>query len=315
MKKQTFAVIGLGRFGGSVCKTLADAGQEVLAIDKYESRVNDYKDIATQAVVADAQDEDVLRSLGIRNVDHVIVAIGEDIQASILVTLMVKEQGVKYVTAKAQNEYHAKVLEKLGVDRVVHPERDMGVRIGRSLTSKNMVDYLDLDANFKLAEILITNPEFVGKSLAEMDFRDRYGLNVIALAHSRQEMVPHVRRDTVFLLSYLRFLCFPALRLAFACFFATSAFDGAGFFGKTTFLGGVFLSSSAICCLIFGRIALIINVCMQANTPPTKKYSPSPAGETKVITVIITGLMNIIICICLRCSLGMLSMEIHPCKA
>lgn len=189
MKKQTFAVIGLGRFGGSVCKTLADAGQEVLAIDKYESRVNDYKDIATQAVVADARDEDVLRSLGIRNVDHVIVAIGEDIQASILVTLMVKEQGVKYVTAKAQNEYHAKVLEKLGVDRVVHPERDMGVRIGRSLTSKNMVDYLDLDANFKLAEILITNPEFVGKSLAEMDFRDRYGLNVIALAHSRQEMV------------------------------------------------------------------------------------------------------------------------------
>lgn len=189
MKKQTFAVIGLGRFGGSVCKTLADAGQEVLAIDKYESRVNDYKDIATQAVVADAQDEDVLRSLGIRNVDHVIIAIGEDIQASILVTLMVKEQGVKYVTAKAQNEYHAKVLEKLGVDRVVHPERDMGVRIGRSLTSKNMVDYLDLDANFKLAEILITNPEFVGKSLAEMDFRDRYGLNVIALAHSRQEMV------------------------------------------------------------------------------------------------------------------------------
>ena len=189
MKKQTFAVIGLGRFGGSVCKTLADAGQEVLAIDKYESRVNDYKDIATQAVVADAQDEDVLRSIGIRNVDHVIVAIGEDIQASILVTLMVKEQGVKYVTAKAQNEYHAKVLEKLGVDRVVHPERDMGVRIGRSLTSKNMVDYLDLDANFKLAEILITNPEFVGKSLAEMDFRDRYGLNVIALAHSRQEMV------------------------------------------------------------------------------------------------------------------------------
>lgn len=189
MKKQTFAVIGLGRFGGSVCKTLADAGQEVLAIDKYESRVNDYKDIATQAVVADAQDEDVLRSLGIRNVDHVIVAIGEDIQASILVTLMVKEQGVKYVTAKAQNEYHSKVLEKLGVDRVVHPERDMGVRIGRSLTSKNMVDYLDLDANFKLAEILITNPEFVGKSLAEMDFRDRYGLNVIALAHSRQEMV------------------------------------------------------------------------------------------------------------------------------
>lgn len=189
MNKQTFAVIGLGRFGGSVCRTLADAGQEVLAIDKYESKVNDYKDIATQAVVADAQDEDVLRSLGIRNVDHVIVAIGEDIQASILVTLMVKEQGVRYVTAKAQNEYHARVLEKLGVDKVVHPERDMGIRIGRSLTSKNMIDYLDLDANFKLAEILITNPKFFGKSLADMDFRERFELNVIALAHSRREML------------------------------------------------------------------------------------------------------------------------------
>lgn len=188
MEKQTFAVIGLGRFGGSVCQTLADAGQEVLAIDHDEARVNDYKDIATQAVVADAQDEDVLRSLGIRNFDHVIIAIGEDIQASILVTLMAKEQGVKYVTAKAQNENHAKVLEKLGVDRVVHPERDMGVRIGRSLTSKNMIDYLDLDSNFKMAEILITNPRFFGRSLAELNFRDKYKLNVIAIAHSKSEM-------------------------------------------------------------------------------------------------------------------------------
>ena len=172
MEKQTFAVIGLGRFGGSVCQTLADAGQEVLAIDHDEARVNDYKDIATQAVVADAQDEDVLRSLGIRNFDHVIIAIGE----------------VKYVTAKAQNENHAKVLEKLGVDRVVHPERDMGVRIGRSLTSKNMIDYLDLDSNFKMAEILITNPRFFGRSLAELNFRDKYKLNVIAIAHSKSEM-------------------------------------------------------------------------------------------------------------------------------
>ena len=188
MIKQNFAVIGLGRFGGSVCTTLIEAGQEVLAIDKHEARVNDYKDIATQAVVADAQEEDVLRSLGIRNFDHVIIAIGEDIQASILVTLMVKEQGVKYVTAKAQNQYHAKVLEKLGVDRVVHPERDMGIRIGRNLTSKNMLDYLDLDANFKIAEILVTNEKFANKTLASLDFRERYDLNVIALAHSRQNM-------------------------------------------------------------------------------------------------------------------------------
>lgn len=188
VKKQNFAVIGLGRFGGSVCTTLIDAGQEVLAIDKDEARVNDYKEIATQAVVADAQEEDVLRSLGIRNFDHVIIAIGEDIQASILVTLMVKEQGVQFVTAKAQNQYHAKVLEKLGVNQVVHPERDMGARIAKKLTSKNILDYLNLDANFKIAEILITNSKLADKSLASLDFREKFNLNVIALGHSHESL-------------------------------------------------------------------------------------------------------------------------------
>lgn len=110
--KQNFAIVGLGRFGGSICRTLVEAGQEVLAIDSNEDRVNEYMNIATHAVVANAQDEMTLRSLGIRNFDHVIIAIGEDIQASILVTLMVKEMGVPNILAKAQNEYHARVLEK-----------------------------------------------------------------------------------------------------------------------------------------------------------------------------------------------------------
>ncbi len=119
--KQNFAIIGLGRFGGSICQTLVEAGQ-VLAIDSSEDRVNEYMNIATHAVVANAQDEMTLRSLGIRNFDHVVVAIGEDIQASILVTLMVKEMGVPNVLAKAVNEYHARVLDKIGADMVVHPE-------------------------------------------------------------------------------------------------------------------------------------------------------------------------------------------------
>jgi trk system potassium uptake protein len=118
--KQSFVIIGLGRFGGSICRTLVESGQEVLAIDSSEDRVNEYMNIATHAVVANAQDEMTLRSLGIRNFDHVIVAIGEDIQASILVTLMVKEMGVPNILAKAQNEYHARVLDKIGADRVVH---------------------------------------------------------------------------------------------------------------------------------------------------------------------------------------------------
>lgn len=131
--RKNFVIIGLGRFGGSICQKLIEYGQEVLAIDADEKRVNAYKNIATQVVLGNAQDENVLQSLGIRNFDYVIVAIGEDIQASILVTLMAKEMGVPKIIAKAQNDYHARVLEKVGADKVVHPERDMGARLAHHL--------------------------------------------------------------------------------------------------------------------------------------------------------------------------------------
>jgi trk system potassium uptake protein TrkA len=181
LTKQTFAIIGLGRFGSSVCKTLVDGGAEVLVIDRSETKINNYKKIATQAIIADAQDENALKSIGIRNFDHVVVAIGEDIQASILVSMMVKEMGVKHVTAKAQNKYHARVLEKLGVDKVVRPEREMGKRIGKSLLSKNMLDYLNLSPNIQVAEIKVTEPALADKDLAKLRFRNHYHLNVIAI--------------------------------------------------------------------------------------------------------------------------------------
>ncbi|MFT9213759.1 potassium channel family protein [Liquorilactobacillus ghanensis] len=181
MTKQTFAIIGLGRFGSSVCKTLVDGGAEVLVIDRSETKINNYKKIATQAIIADAQDENALKSIGIRNFDHVVVAIGEDIQASILVSMMVKEMGVKHVTAKAQNKYHARVLEKLGVDKVVRPEREMGKRIGKSLLSKNMLDYLNLSPNIQVAEIKVTEPALADKDLAKLRFRNHYHLNIIAI--------------------------------------------------------------------------------------------------------------------------------------
>ncbi|WP_159723068.1 potassium channel family protein [Enterococcus sp. CSURQ0835] len=187
--KQSFVIVGLGRFGGSICRTLVEAGQEVLAIDSNEDRVNEYMNIATHAVVANAQDEMTLRSLGIRNFDHVIVAIGEDIQASILVTLMVKEMGVPNVLAKAQNEYHARVLEKIGADRVVHPERDMGNRIAHNLVSKNILDYLELSEEYSLAEIVVTNRKFYGKTLQELDFRQRFGLNIVAIRRGQEDPI------------------------------------------------------------------------------------------------------------------------------
>lgn len=187
--KQNYAIIGLGRFGGSICRTLVESGQEVLAIDSNEERVNEYMNIATHAVVGNAQDESTLRSLGIRNFDHVIVAIGGDIQASILVTLMVKEMGVPNVLAKAQNEYHAKVLERVGADRVVHPERDMGVRIAHNLVSRNILDFIELSEEFSLAEIKVSNPKFFNKSLIEVNFRQRFGLTVVAIRRADGQVV------------------------------------------------------------------------------------------------------------------------------
>lgn len=187
--KQNYAVIGLGRFGGSICRTLIEAGQEVLAIDTNEDRVNEYMNIATHAVVGNAQDEMVLKSLGIRNFDHVIVAIGEDIQASILVTLMVKEMGVPNILAKAQNEYHARVLEKVGADRVVHPERDMGIRIGHNLVSKNILDFIELSDEFSLAEIRVTNPKFFNQTLLTLNIRQKYGLTVVAIRRADTKVV------------------------------------------------------------------------------------------------------------------------------
>ena len=195
--RQNYAIIGLGRFGGSICRTLIESGQEVLAIDSNEDRVNEYMNIATHAVVGNAQDEMTLRSLGIRNFDHVIVAIGEDIQASILVTLMVKEMGVPNVVAKAQDEYHARVLEKIGADRVVHPERDMGVRIAHNLVSKNILEFIELSDEFSLAEIRVANPRFFNKSLLELNFRQRFGLTVVAIRRGAGNVIVSPAADEV----------------------------------------------------------------------------------------------------------------------
>ncbi|WP_027725569.1 potassium channel family protein [Tuberibacillus calidus] len=179
MKKQ-FAVIGLGRFGGSICRTLSDLGAEVLAIDVDEDRVNEFTSIATHAVIADSTDESVLKSLGLRNFDHVIVAIGDNIQASILTTLMLKELGVKKVTAKAQNDYHEKVLRKIGADHVIHPERDMGMRIARQITSSSVLDYLELSDKHSIIEV-VAGRKMAGRSISDLDVRAKYGVNIVAI--------------------------------------------------------------------------------------------------------------------------------------
>jgi len=187
MKKE-FVVIGLGRFGGSIVRELVEQGADVMAIDKFSDRVDEFASIATQAIVADTTDESVLKSLGIRNFEHVIVAIGEDIQSSILTTLMLKEIGVNKITVKAQNDYHEKVLRKIGADQVVHPERDMGIRIANNMISNNVLDYLELSDEHSIMEI-IANELLAGSTLIDLDIRAKYGINIVAIKRGNEILV------------------------------------------------------------------------------------------------------------------------------
>jgi trk system potassium uptake protein TrkA len=186
--RKEFAVIGLGRFGGSICRTLAEQGMEVMAIDNNEDRVNEYSMIASHAVVGNTTDEKVLKSLGIRNFDHVIVAIGDDIQASILTTIILKELGVKNITVKAQNDYHEKVLLKIGADHVVHPERDMGRRIANNMISNSVLDYLELSDEHSIVEIVASH-KIDGKSILDLDVRAKYGINIVAIKRMNEIIV------------------------------------------------------------------------------------------------------------------------------
>ncbi|MEI3604875.1 TrkA family potassium uptake protein [Pseudogracilibacillus sp. SE30717A] len=183
--KREFAVIGLGRFGGSICEELSMEGMKVLAIDKNEQKINEYKNIASHAVIADSTDEHALKDLGIKNIDHVIVAIGDNIQASILTTVILADLGIKKITVKAQNDYHEKILNKIGAHHVVHPERDMGRRLAHSLISSNILDYLELSEDHSMVEV-IAGRKMLGKTLIELDIRAKFGCNVVAIKRGKQ---------------------------------------------------------------------------------------------------------------------------------
>ncbi len=195
MKKQ-FAIIGLGRFGGSVCHTLAELGHQVMAIDTEESKVSQFANIVTQAVQLDSTDEVALREIGIRNFDHVIVAIGDNIQASILTTLILKDLEVPYITVKAQNDYHEKVLSKIGANKVIHPERDMGVRIAHHLISKNVLDFIELSPDYSLVEIKASE-KMINKSLLELNIRAKFGCNIMAIKSAEDKLNISPRAEDV----------------------------------------------------------------------------------------------------------------------
>ncbi len=179
MKKQ-YAVIGLGRFGFNVAKTLVKYGAEVIAIDRTEERVKKAADVVPHVVQLDAMDEKALRDVGVQNVDTAIVSIGENIESSILVVMILKNMGIKNIIAKAVTTLHGKVLENLHVQRIVFPERDMAVRVAQSLARPSILDQLMLSEEYSIVE-LETPKNLLGKTLQGVQLRTKYGVNLIAI--------------------------------------------------------------------------------------------------------------------------------------
>ena len=179
---KSFLVIGLGRFGAAVARELSALGQEVLALDVDAENVQHIADEVTQAIQGDAQDEAVLRSVGARNFDCCVVAVGADMEASILITMMLKEMGAKKIIAKAMTPIHARVLERVGADRVVLPEIDMGQRLAQRLVRTNVVDYIGVSDEFSIVEIHPPK-SWIGHSLGQLGVRARHKINVLAIRH------------------------------------------------------------------------------------------------------------------------------------
>ena len=191
MKKKQIVVVGLGRFGSSVCSELYKLGHEVMALDLDPDKVEDMAEFASQATVADATDKSQLKALGVRNFDQAIIAIGDDLQASVLCTLMLKEIGLEKVWVKARDIQHKKILEKVGADRVIQPEYEMGIRVAHHVDSEKIVDYIDLSKDYSIVEMAATQ-KIAGKSLLQLDIRVKFSCIILALKRGEDvNIAPH----------------------------------------------------------------------------------------------------------------------------
>ncbi|MFC5528538.1 potassium channel family protein [Cohnella yongneupensis] len=196
MKANQFIIIGLGRFGSSIGQELIRLGHEVLGVDRDEEKVQELSKIFTHAIVADATEEEVLRSIGARNFDCGVVAIGDDVEASILATILLQELGVKKVVAKAVSELHGRVLERMGVDRIIYPERDMGIRVAHQLVSPNLLDYIELSKQYTIAELAV--PQCLsGQSLEDVNPRGRFGCSIVAINKPKGIIIAPAANDVL----------------------------------------------------------------------------------------------------------------------
>lgn len=186
--RKRYAVIGLGRFGSSVAKVLTEMGQYVMAVDSDEHRVDALAPVLSRVVKADGVDPSALKALRIAEFDTVIIAIGDNVEASVFAALNCRDQGVKHLVAKAQDDAHGRVLERIGVDRVVYPQRDMGSRVAYNVSAGGVIDFVRLSEEYGMAELIAPEP-CVGKTLQELDMPSRFGLNVMAIKRGKRLIV------------------------------------------------------------------------------------------------------------------------------
>lgn len=180
MKRKSFAILGLGIFGSTVAKTLAEYGYDVIGVDNDISCVDRMSDIVTQSVQADFTDIEQLRQAGVQDVDVAIIATGSKLEASVMAIIQLKELGVPYIMAKAKNKVYMQILLKVGADRVVRPEKEMGERVAKSLMSQNIIDMIDIDDDYSIME-LTAPKKWVGHALKDLDLRNQYGVNVLGI--------------------------------------------------------------------------------------------------------------------------------------
>lgn len=183
---KSFVVIGLGRFGTAVAEELYALGHEVLAIDREEGCAQRVSEIVTHTIIADAKDESVLQSIGVRNFDGVIICM-TDIEDSVMIALMLKDMGAKYIIAKSKSKQHSRMLELIGVDRIVFPEQDMGVRLAQTISSRRALDFIELSPEYAIVELPLPNV-WQDKTLAEIGVRKQFGINVLAVRRGEKEI-------------------------------------------------------------------------------------------------------------------------------
>lgn len=182
---KSYVVIGMGRFGAEVARRLCELGCEVLAVDKQSELIQPMGDVVTQAVVADATDKEVLRALGVKDFDCAVVAIGNSLSDSVLATMNLKELGVRHIVCKAHDATHRQVLMKLGADQVVIPEQENALRLARSLSSFNVLDYIELSDDYGIIDVPAPG-SWVDKTLKELNVRAQLGVNILAVKQGGQ---------------------------------------------------------------------------------------------------------------------------------